>query len=51
MNIENNRLPKPAALPAVEAPYAEAVAFYEGWWSGIVVGAVIGLGAAVGVLA
>lgn len=49
MNITNNRLPAPAELPDVEAPKAEAVAFYQGWWAGLAVGAVIGAGVIVGV--
>jgi len=44
MNITNNRLPAPAELPVVEAQEAEAVAFYQGWWAGLAVGAVIGAG-------
>ena len=51
MNITNNRLPAPAELPVVEAPKAEAVAFYQGWWAGLAVGAVIGAGVVVVVLA
>lgn len=51
MNITNNRLPRHAELPAVEAPKAEAVAFYQGWWAGLAVGCVIGAGIAVVVLA
>ena len=51
MNIENNRLPKPAELPDVTINRAMAREFFNGWWAGIAVGAVIGAGVIVGVLA
>ena len=48
MNITQNRLSAPSALPEVQATKAQAVEFFKGWWAGIAVGLVIG--AAVGVL-
>jgi hypothetical protein len=51
MNITNNRLSSPAELPDVTTNAALAREFFSGWWAGIAVGAVIGAGVAVGVLA
>ena len=51
MNITQNRLGAPSALPEVQATKAQAVEFFKGWWAGIAVGLVIGAGAVVAVLA
>ena len=48
MNITQNRLNAPGALPEVQATKAQAVEFFKGWWAGLCVGFIIG--AAVGVL-
>jgi hypothetical protein len=51
MNITSNRLSPPAELPDVTINRAMAREFFSGWWAGIAVGAVIGAGVIVGVLA
>lgn len=45
------RMRKAEPLPTVECSQLEATAWRAGWWQGIAVGFVIGLGAAVVVLA
>lgn len=45
------RMPKAEPLPTVECAQLEAEAWRAGWWQGIAVGLVIGLGVAVVVLA
>lgn len=44
------RLRKASPLPQVECTESEANAWRAGWWQGIAVGIVLGLGAAVVVL-
>lgn len=45
------RLPKPLPMPDLRGTKAEATAFFSGWWHGIAVGAVIGAGLVVVILA
>lgn len=44
------RLRKASPLPQVECTEQEARQWFSGWWHGIAIGFVVGLGAAVAVL-